>query len=395
MKFSEVLAYPLRSGVSVPASKRGSGIRMVNMRELFGHRRLGDVEMARVDIGDADEDRYLLGVGDLLFARRSLTLEGAGQCSIVIDVDEPTTWESSILRARVDSSVFDPYFLYYYFRSPLGRFALSSIANQVAAAGIKASDLAKIELPVVPLEIQRNVARMLGALDDKVAANRRAAAIVADLQRALWAAASADLATVQLVMVASPHLGGTPARTDADAWSGSVRWASVRDLTAADGGILMSTAETISLEASRGARRLRELPEGTVVLTARGTVGHVAVLGVPAVINQSAYAFVPERGRGVALRLGIESLADSLKKQAHGSVFSTITMGTLKEAMVPDFFSGAGERSMQALESLEGLRVGAMSENIRLAATRDELLPLLMSGKITVKDAEKTVEGVL
>ena len=36
-----------------------------------------------------------------------------------------------------------------------------------------------------------------------------------------------------------------------------------------------------------------------------------------------------------------------------------------------------------------------LEENRRLAATRDEILPLLMSGKITVKDAEKTVEEVV
>lgn len=35
------------------------------------------------------------------------------------------------------------------------------------------------------------------------------------------------------------------------------------------------------------------------------------------------------------------------------------------------------------------------AENLSLAATRDELLPLLMSGKITVKAAEKTVEEVV
>ncbi|MDN5684673.1 hypothetical protein [Corynebacterium glyciniphilum] len=34
----------------------------------------------------------------------------------------------------------------------------------------------------------------------------------------------------------------------------------------------------------------------------------------------------------------------------------------------------------------------AQKESRILAATRDELLPLLMSGKITVRDAEKRVE---
>jgi type I restriction enzyme S subunit len=33
-------------------------------------------------------------------------------------------------------------------------------------------------------------------------------------------------------------------------------------------------------------------------------------------------------------------------------------------------------------------------ESLKLATTRDELLPLLMSGKVRVRDAEKVVEGV-
>lgn len=45
--------------------------------------------------------------------------------------------------------------------------------------------------------------------------------------------------------------------------------------------------------------------------------------------------------------------------------------------------------------SLVERAAAANDENLRLAATRDELLPLLMSGKITVKDAEKTVEEVV
>lgn len=46
-------------------------------------------------------------------------------------------------------------------------------------------------------------------------------------------------------------------------------------------------------------------------------------------------------------------------------------------------------------QSLMERVVFAEGENEILAATRDELLPLLISGKITVKDAEKTVEEVV
>lgn len=46
-------------------------------------------------------------------------------------------------------------------------------------------------------------------------------------------------------------------------------------------------------------------------------------------------------------------------------------------------------------ESLGKRCFAAVAANETLAKTRDELLPLLMSGRITVKDAEKRVEGVV
>ena len=59
---------------------------------------------------------------------------------------------------------------------------------------------------------------------------------------------------------------------------------------------------------------------------------------------------------------------------------------------MPNDLDGNIERS---LASLLARAVQAEQESARLAATRDDLLPLLMSGKITVKDAEKTVEEVV
>ncbi|MGC0365090.1 restriction endonuclease S subunit [Rhodococcus sp. 27YEA15] len=50
------------------------------------------------------------------------------------------------------------------------------------------------------------------------------------------------------------------------------------------------------------------------------------------------------------------------------------------------------QRIGEQLRSMAELMDARDFENQHLAETRDELLPLLMSGKITVKDAEKQVE---
>lgn len=163
---------PLRNGVSVPKAERGDGVLMVNMGELFAHARVGATLAERVPLSDSQQERFLLDEGDLLFARRSLTLEGAGQCSIVVASKEPRTWESSIIRVRPNQNLVNPVYLFYFFQSPRGRALIETIVEQVAVAGIRSSDLGNLCVPVPTSAEQDAIAEVLGALDDKIEANR-------------------------------------------------------------------------------------------------------------------------------------------------------------------------------------------------------------------------------
>lgn len=106
--FAQLLAQPVRNGVYKPKAFHGRGAKIVNMGELFAHPRLRVVPMKRVELSGSESERFTLSKGDLLFARRSLVAEGAGKCSIVLDIDEPTTFESSIIRARPDFTKAEP-----------------------------------------------------------------------------------------------------------------------------------------------------------------------------------------------------------------------------------------------------------------------------------------------
>lgn len=129
--------------------------------------------MKRLELNEEEASRSSLKPGDLLFARRSLVSEGAGKCSIIMKVDECTTFESSIIRARPDPNKVDSLFLYYLFNSPYGRYLLGTIRRQVAVAGITGRDLAQLEILLPPLAAQRAIAHTLGSLDDKIELNRR------------------------------------------------------------------------------------------------------------------------------------------------------------------------------------------------------------------------------
>ncbi|HRS17032.1 MAG TPA: DUF559 domain-containing protein, partial [Thermoanaerobaculaceae bacterium] len=188
ISFGQLLAEPVRNGIYKQKEFHGRGAKIVNMGELFAHPRLRAVPMKRVELSDSESERFTLAEGDLLFARRSLVAEGAGKCSVVLDIDEPTTFESSIIRARPDRTKADSLFLYYFFNSTSGLHCLDTIRRQVAVAGITGSDLARLEFTLPPLPEQRAIAHILGTLDDKIELNRRMSETLEAMARALFKA---------------------------------------------------------------------------------------------------------------------------------------------------------------------------------------------------------------
>ncbi len=391
--FGDLLAYPLRSGVTVAAGSRGAGIKMLNMGELFRYPQIPGVEMARVEVNLADPEKMLLQSGDLMFARRSLTLEGAGKCSIVKEIDEATTWESSIIRARLDPRVAHAPYYFYFFGSPIGRRTVEAIVEQVAAAGIRLSELRNLRVPVPDLAEQRAIAEVLGALDDKIAANTTLADTSFKLASELFDTVSRHLVKQPMSHVLSPILGGTPTRSNGALWGGHNLWASAKDITSASFGVVIDTQEKIS-DLAVSTTKAKPLPPGSVVLTARGTVGEVARLGVAASFNQSCYGFTPGALSEGVLYFSILSATARAKAIAHGSVFDTITMRTLDYLEIPQFTKPEMVELEQQINPLLKMIEHLVQQNRSLATLRDMLLPQLMSGRIRVKDAEKTVEEV-
>jgi type I restriction enzyme S subunit len=158
---------------------------MVNMREIFAFDRIGDQSMECVPLTADEQERFLLAEGDLLFARQSLVREGAGRVVYVEAGSGPRTWEGHLIRVRLDKSRACPLFYFYFFRSPMGRRLIDTIVEQVAAAGIRASDLGRLQVPVPSVTEQRAIGEVLGAIDAKIRANHRLASKLYELALAV------------------------------------------------------------------------------------------------------------------------------------------------------------------------------------------------------------------
>ena len=175
---------PSRNGLTRPSKVRGVGYKMVNMGELFANEWLYDIPMERVQLNDREKRECLIAKNDLLFARQSLVASGAGKCSIVREVKEPTTFESHLIRVRLDTTKAVPLFYYYYFKSPLS--PMKTIVTICAQAGIRGSDLATLSVECPDLPTQRRIASILSAYDDLIENNRRQIKLLEEAAQRLY-----------------------------------------------------------------------------------------------------------------------------------------------------------------------------------------------------------------
>lgn len=177
MKFEEVIfedlfEEPLKNGLSKPKRVRGEGYPMVNMGEIFAFDRITDIPMDLVPMTDREKETAYIRKYDLLFARQSLTLAGAGKCSVFIGNSKETTYESHLIRVRLAQEKCNPLFYYYYFNSAIGKQNIGNIVEQVAAAGIRGSDLKKLRVPFPRLAVQNEIAYKMQLLDEKIENNQ-------------------------------------------------------------------------------------------------------------------------------------------------------------------------------------------------------------------------------
>ncbi len=100
---------------------------------------------------------------------------------------------------RCDPAKAIPEYVVAYFKSPRGQHALLANSSQVGVPSLArpVTYLRSIVIPLPPLDEQRAIAAVLGALDDKIEQNRRTAQALERLARAIFRAWFVDFEPVK------------------------------------------------------------------------------------------------------------------------------------------------------------------------------------------------------
>ena len=112
---------------------------------------------------DDDEKQNLVVYGDILFTGSSETRNECGFSSVFTkNIEEPIYLNSFCFGFRLnDLNLFDPEFLKYIFRSNFLRTQIIKTASGVTRFNVSKTKFLKIKLPVPPMEVQREIARIM------------------------------------------------------------------------------------------------------------------------------------------------------------------------------------------------------------------------------------------
>ena len=131
--------------------------------------------------------------------------------------------------------------------------------------------------------------------------------------------------------------GGTPKTTVAEYWDGDIPWLSVKDFN--NDNRYVYTTEKCITEAGLQNSSTKLLQRDDIIISARGTVGEMAMIPFPMAFNQSCYGIRAKAGYDKAfIYYLIKSSIKQLKSMTHGSVFDTITRDTFAniQVKIPD-----------------------------------------------------------
>jgi type I restriction enzyme S subunit len=338
---------------------------------------------------DAVDERYAMQAGDLVIAMDRPWIGAGLKFASVTERDLPAWLVQRVARLRAKPGV-DQRYLHYLFASRDFTSHILAVQTGTAIPHVSGPQILSFQCPDHSLLEQRAIAEVLGALDDKIAANARLTESIDRLLDARFEGATRgapqgmleEIAEVNGITV-TPGQGQIRYIDIASVGVGSYEYPALTDWSSAPGRARRKVSEGDTVWSTvRPNRRSHAL-----VLDAGRNI--VASTGLAVITpREEDFAFVYESTRTSQFTTFLESIAE-------GSAYPAVKAPRFAEAPVP-LPSVEQRRAFEALAApLRRRGHAAAMESRSLARTRDELLPLLMSGKVRVKDAEKIVEGSL
>lgn len=260
------------------------------------------------------------------FAYGSVTSRNGEKISIAYLDEEDCIISSSYTVFEVENKEeLDPEYLMLWFSRPeFDRYARYKSHGSVREI-FDWNELCMVELPVPDIEKQRKIVKAYKTITDRIDLKQKINDNLINTTDTIFFKVFLEnkpTATISFTDIVQLMGGGTP-KTDEDSfWNGNILFFTPKDISRSP--FCISTEKHLTNEGLNNCSS-RLYPPYTTFVTCRGTVGNLALAGVPMAMNQSCYAL---KGKNDFPALFVFSFTRyviaTMKKKASGAVFSAL-----------------------------------------------------------------------
>jgi type I restriction enzyme S subunit len=328
----------------------------------------------------------------------------------------------SQMKLTTDQNKVDPFFVFYFLRSPQGQHALLANTSQTVVPAIAqpTTSLKTISMPLPSLQEQRVIAHILGTLDDKIELNRRMNETLEAMARAIFKSWFVDFDPVHAKMEGrDPGLPKEiadlfPDRlVDSELGKIPEGWR-VRKIDeefnlimgqSPPGETYNEIGEGVPFHQGRAdfgfrfpSRRVycttptRFAEAGDTLISVRAPVGDINLAAEHCCIGRGVAAVRHKSGSRSYTYYFMYAIKEVLDRfEAEGTVFGSISkkdFHNIQHIVPPKQAITAFEH---VVASIDDRIMNNDKESHILATLRDTLLPKLISGDLRVKDAERMI----
>ncbi|MGO2542181.1 restriction endonuclease subunit S [Specibacter sp. AOP5-B1-6] len=330
--------------------------------------------------------RSILQEDDLLFSIAGTI----GRVARVSAQFLPANTNQALAIIRPDKAKIDVGFLLYCLRDKIRIQDALALVVQSVQANLSLSELSSIQIPLPPLPEQQAIAEVLGALDDKIAANSKLAATADEYIRASLAelmADATDLITIENLATNRKEL------TDPNSLDPSDNYVGLEHIPRRSMWLhAAGTADAVtSTKASFHAGdilfgKLRPYFHKVISAPFAGVCSTDILVLTPLSAELSGFVLASVASDFVVERVTAASEGTRMPRTSWKDL-AAVEVAWPGADKAREFSVGVATLR----ETIESL----VLENRVLAATRDALLPQLMSGKFRVKDSESAVSTMI
>jgi type I restriction enzyme, S subunit len=267
---------------------------------------------------------------------------------------------------------------------------------------------------------QTAIASILSSLDDKIELNRKMNQTLEQMSQAIYKrwfidfefpddngnpykSSGGEMVESELGMIPKGwkvdeignHItlkgGTTPSTNVNEYWNGNIHWTSPRDLSNSNSPFILNTEKRIT-EAGLAQIGSGLLPIGSVLLSSRAPIGYLVITAIPVAINQGYIGIICDKLLSNYFILNwIRENMGVIKQRANGSTFLEISKTNFRtiKTIIPNK-ENVQEFSLK-VKAIYSLILSNEKEKFSLIELRDSILPKLMSGQLTIKQAEQLV----